>query len=216
MPNRLIKESICTSDNLDQLTSDEERFFYRLMVNCDDYGRFEGRPAILRARLFPLKLDSIKESQIQKWLKALEEANLVYLYESEGLPYIQIIKWDSHQQIRAKKSKFPNPDSNGNQMISSDSICPRNPIQSNPIRNTSDIKRKHGSFQNVKLTDKEFEELGIKFGNDGRRLRIEKLSEYIASKGKKYRSHYATILTWNRKDNGNREENAEEQPYTGR
>ena len=29
---------------------------------------------------------------------------------------------------------------------------------------------------------------------------IEKLSSYIASKGKKYKSHYATILNWSRKD----------------
>ena len=49
MPNRIIKESICTSDTIDQLSPEEEIFFYRLIVNCDDYGRMDARPQILRA-----------------------------------------------------------------------------------------------------------------------------------------------------------------------
>ena len=47
MPNRLIKESVCTSDNLDRLSWFEEAMFFRLIVNCDDYGRMDARPAIL-------------------------------------------------------------------------------------------------------------------------------------------------------------------------
>ena len=45
--------------------------------------------------------------------------------------------WDRHQQIRAKKSKYPAPVGNSNaaeskcyQLISNDSKCSRNPIQS--------------------------------------------------------------------------------------
>lgn len=45
MPNRMIKESICTSETLAQLTPEEERLFYRLLVNADDFGRFDGRAA---------------------------------------------------------------------------------------------------------------------------------------------------------------------------
>ena len=55
MPNRIIKESICTSDSIDSLSWFEEVLFYRLIVNCDDYGRFDGRPSIIKSRLFPLK-----------------------------------------------------------------------------------------------------------------------------------------------------------------
>ena len=55
MPDRIIKESICTSDTIDKLSWFEEVFWHRLTVNCDDYGRFDGRPAILKSRLFPLK-----------------------------------------------------------------------------------------------------------------------------------------------------------------
>ena len=48
MPNRIIKESIRTSDSINELNWFEEVLFYRLMVSCDDYGRFDGRIAIIR------------------------------------------------------------------------------------------------------------------------------------------------------------------------
>lgn len=57
-----------------------------------------------------------------------------------------------------------------------------------------------GSFKNVKLHKGEYESLVDKFGKPDCDRRIETLSEYIASKGKKYKSHYATILSWARKD----------------
>ena len=43
MPNRIIKESICTSENIDQLSPFCETVFYRLIVNVDDYGRIDAR-----------------------------------------------------------------------------------------------------------------------------------------------------------------------------
>ena len=55
MPNRILKESVCTSDSVNKLSWFEEVLFYRLIVNCDDYGRFDGRVSIIKNRLFPLK-----------------------------------------------------------------------------------------------------------------------------------------------------------------
>ena len=54
MPNRILKESVCTSDSVNKLSWFEEVLFYRLIVNCDDYGRFDGRVSIIKNRLFPL------------------------------------------------------------------------------------------------------------------------------------------------------------------
>ena len=138
MPNRILKESICTSDSLDQLSAFQEIFFYRLIVNCDDYGRMDARPKILATRLFPLK--SVRAQDITAALQALSSVELVNLYTVGGKPFLQMKTWERHQQIRAKKSKYPapeaekkKPDINCNQMISDDSKCPSNPIQSNPI-----------------------------------------------------------------------------------
>ncbi len=110
MPNRIIKESICTSDNLDGLTAEEERFFYRLMVQVDDFGRMDARPAILRAACFPLKTERITNDHIKKWLTTLAQADLIQLYTVEGKPYLQFTTWERHQQRRAKYSKYPSAD----------------------------------------------------------------------------------------------------------
>ena len=60
-------------------------------------------------------------------------------------------------------------------------------------------KSKYGEFKNVLLTDDEHKKLTERFPNDCKE-RIERLSLYIESQGKKYKSHYATILSWARRD----------------
>lgn len=134
MPNRLIKESICTSEDLDKLSPMAEILFYRLIVKADDYGAYYGNVSIIKSNCFPLKSDDITCEQVKEWLSELVSAGLLDTYKAEGRDYIQFHKWKNHQQIRAKKRKFPEPDNDGYQMISDDIKCPRNPIQSNPIR----------------------------------------------------------------------------------
>jgi hypothetical protein len=136
MPNRILKESICTSDSIDSLSWFEEVLFYRLMVNCDDYGRFDGRTAVVKNRLFPLK-DNVTLKNVESAINKLVQAGLVSLYVFEGKPFMFLPTWNEHQNIRAKKSKYPAPDDGVNtseyickQMNTSASICSRNPIQS--------------------------------------------------------------------------------------
>lgn len=177
MPNRIIKESICTSGNLNDLSPEEEIFFYRLLVTCDDYGRFDARPQILRGRCFPLKLDQITDTDISKWLKSLVDHKLVLVYSVNGSgQFLQVITWENHQQIRAKRSKYPAPDSTCNQMIANDSICPRNPIQSesnpnpnpNPISKTAEVfKTFEDNFQKITAnTTNRINDLIDEYGED--------------------------------------------------
>lgn len=107
MPNRIIKETICTSDEINGLSDAEEAFFYRLMVNCDDFGLLDARPQILASKCYPLRTVDI--NCIQMMLDALHRISLVILYEVDGKPYLQLKNWAKHQQTRAKKSKYPLP-----------------------------------------------------------------------------------------------------------
>ena len=59
-------------------------------------------------------------------------------------------------------------------------------------------KHKHGEYKNVLLTDDELQKLKTEYSDYEER--IERLSAYIARKGTKYKSHYATIRNWARKD----------------
>jgi hypothetical protein len=60
------------------------------------------------------------------------------------------------------------------------------------------VKHKYGEYNNVLLTDEELEKLKAEYPDY--EDRIERLSSYIESTGKKYKSHYATIRNWARKD----------------
>jgi len=111
VPNRILKESICSSDTVDKLSWFEEVLFYRLIVSCDDFGRFDGRPAIIKNRLFPLK-ENLTLKAVSAAIKTLASAGLVALYEFEGKPYLYLPTWNEHQNVRAKRSKYPEPNVN--------------------------------------------------------------------------------------------------------
>jgi hypothetical protein len=144
MPNRIIKESICSSEQVHQLKPDEEVLFYRLIVNCDDYGCIDSRPAIIRSKCYPLQADDITLEQIVARLKRLVEVGLVVVYVVEGAPYLKLATWERHQQIRAKRPRYPLLDDNSlilpadditcNQLASTASNCASRAQNPNPIR----------------------------------------------------------------------------------
>jgi hypothetical protein len=59
-------------------------------------------------------------------------------------------------------------------------------------------KHKYGEYNNVLLTDEELDKIQNEYPDW--KERIERLSSYVASTGKTYKSHYATIRNWARKD----------------
>lgn len=203
MPNRILKEGICTSDSIDSLSWFEEVLFYRLIVNCDDYGRFDGRTSVIKNRLFPLK-ENITAQSVKKAIDKLATVGLVALYEFEGKPYLQLPTWEKHQIVRAKKSKYPPFDTDLKasanicmQMQSNESKCFRNPIQSNtnPIRNNeseSISENESNSLTTTTTTAREVsppsykeiylyfrQEHGLKTASD----EAEKFEAYNAAKG---------------------------------
>ena len=107
MPNRIIKESICTSESIDALSVEGERFFYRLVVQADDYGWTLADPRVLRARCFPLCTDDITEEAVCAWLRELVFAEILSIWEYSGKKYVHFDQWDNHQNRRARNSKFP-------------------------------------------------------------------------------------------------------------
>ena len=60
-------------------------------------------------------------------------------------------------------------------------------------------RHKHGEYQNVLLSDDDLEKLKAEFPADWDQ-RIQRLSEYMASSGKSYKNHLATIRNWARRD----------------
>lgn len=219
MPNRIIRESICTSDTIDQLSAEEERIFTRLLVNCEDYGRMEARPEIVRAKCYPLKVDKFSLLDIERMLVKLVEVGLIEIYENHGKRYLQFVTWVDYQQIRAEKPKYPGPDDDDSVLISFDINCNQENTKSNlpgdincnqeksdvpeapytrkdriskkRVTNTeeSEVKNKHLEF--VYLGDDQYQRLISDFGEPDIKKYIESLNDYIGQIGeKKAKSKY--------------------------
>lgn len=106
---RILKKSICQSEEIDKLSWFEEVLFYRLIVNCDDFGIFDGRTKILKSSLFPLK-ENITLKQIESAVMRLATVGLVRAYEVQGRPLLQLPTWSLHQRIRNSKHIYPTPE----------------------------------------------------------------------------------------------------------
>ena len=108
MPNRMLKESIKLSPEIDQLSWFEEVLFYRMIVSADDYGCLDGRAAVLKNTLFPTK-ENITKKAINDGIAKLLKVGLVETYAVSERPYIHLLTFESHQRLRNKNRKFPEP-----------------------------------------------------------------------------------------------------------
>lgn len=102
----MIREGWLESELVNKLDAAAERFFLRLCLRADDFGRYHANPMLLRSNLFPLR-DDVKSAEITKWLDACERAGLVRCYRAENKAFVEIPKFG--QRMRAAVSKFPKP-----------------------------------------------------------------------------------------------------------
>lgn len=108
MPNRMLKESVKRSDQIDQLSWFEEVVFYRLILTADDFGCMDGRIVLLKNELFPMK-DNVTKKAVEDAISKLASVGLLCRYTVSGKPYLFFPTWEKHQRLRNKHRKFPNP-----------------------------------------------------------------------------------------------------------
>ena len=106
MPNRYIRESAIESESVNSLSWMGEIFYRRLLNRADDFGRFTANTALLRASIFPLQLDRVRETDISRLLVECEQSGLLFQYAADGKATLVLNRWE---QGRAKESKYPTP-----------------------------------------------------------------------------------------------------------
>lgn len=108
MGNRIIKETICTSEKLSRLTDFEFRLWLGLITLADDYGCGDGRAVIIRNFVFPLR-EGLSTARVEKALQRLAEEDCIRFYESGGQRYFWFPTWLDHQRLRSHKPRWPQP-----------------------------------------------------------------------------------------------------------
>ena len=137
------------------------------------------------SKLYNERLSKERGKQ-RKWRKKCREGGL-----NSG-------KVRKQQVLRAKKKpKGSSPLDGDSDEVNSNSLSL--PSISNSIKEKHNKKR---FLDCVTLTENEHKKLVEKFGENTTDDLIEELNNYIMSKGKKYKSHYHTILSWARRKGG--------------
>lgn len=108
MPNRIIKDSILTSETVGGLDDFAFRLFVSLICLADDCGRGRANPAILRGQAFPLR-DDVTKAQVEQALQELHDAGAVQIYRVNGTEYFWLPSWEKHQRVRYNP-RWPGPE----------------------------------------------------------------------------------------------------------
>lgn len=216
MAGKYIREAYLTSESVAALDGLSERFYFRLLLLVDDYGRFYANPLILRNMAFPAHGD-ITTKHITTWLQNCIEQGLVYKYHHEGKDYLMVPK--TGQKPRSE-SKFPDPPENIAEHCKTLFDIEKQCSPSNTISNTISITNTNNILsENIAETESifSFDEFwnayGKKVGNAKCKKMYAKISEqerekikahvpqYVASTpDKKYRKDPQTYLNnkcWN-------------------
>lgn len=101
MPNRIIKESIWTSPNLNELSDQAEKCFYRLLLASDDWGCFDANPLVIKGKCFPLQLTTDTTS-IMNSIKELEKNEIIRIWQVGNRTYGQFVKFEQHNPLLQK------------------------------------------------------------------------------------------------------------------
>lgn len=209
---RMYSKDITDSDAFIEMSSAAQALYFHLNQGADDDG-FNNQ----------VQIAMIKAHASTDDLKILMAKNFVIRFEC-GV--IVIKHWRLHNTLRKDRYTPTNYQEELNQLGIKDngvytlgcqvvanglpggcpSIDKGSVVESSVVEGSIEeaappkpVRHKYGSYKNVLLTDEDFLKLQEEFSRDYPE-RIERLSEYMASSGKSYKNHLATIRNWARKD----------------
>ena len=218
---RMFAKTIIDSDAFLDMPLSTQSLYFHLSMRADDDGFINNPKKIQRmvgasdddlklliAKNFIIPFESgivvIKHWKIHNYIRNDRYKSTVYQEEKamldtkgnnaytvclpSGIPSDNQSGYQMETQVRLGKDRI------GKESID---IMPDSD-ESEPPKPSKPVKHKYGEYANVLLTDDELEKLKAEYPDW--QERIERLSSYVASTGKSYKSHYATIRTWARKD----------------
>ena len=198
---RMLKKEVSDSKKLGELKADRPRVLWFMMLpHLDRDGRLKADPAKIKGQICTML--GYSTASIQKCLEQLHEVGLVILYSVNGEQYLQYTRFSDFQSIkydRESESKIPapNPEDSGVLLRTP----PKEKIREVKLNkeNIREEKVKHLEF--VYLTNEEHKKLLTRYGDKNTRKLIADLNRYLGQSGKKYKSHYYTLLGFARRDN---------------
>ena len=208
---RMFSIRLISSARFLRMPISSQALYFHLGLNADDDGIVEAYAVmravgcteddlrVLVAKGFVKVLNDDLVSFITDWSehnKIRADRKIDSMYKNlllEVLPDVHLLE----KKPRADVQRTTNGRTIDGQWTAQDRLG-KDRIGKDRIDNKKPVKHKHGEYKNVLLTDEELDKLKSEYPDYSER--IENLSSYIASTGKSYKSHYATIRNWARKE----------------
>ena len=178
-----------------------------LMANHQDnkwWDNHEKKFITIKRGSFITSVDSIKKKindrlittqKIRTLLETLKNMQFLTNETTSRYTHITIVKYDLYQDGESYINK-PNAKAVTKQQQSGNKAVTTN----NNVKNDKNVKKKRERASAVFLTEEEYQKLVIELGESVAKEYIKDLSLYLQSTGKRYKSHYATMLAWHRRD----------------
>lgn len=214
---RMFTMKIVDSDAFLDMPMSTQALYFHLNMRADDDGFVNNPKRIMR--MIGASEDDLKLLIAKRFTLCFESGVIVIkhwrmhnLLRKDRYNPTQYVEEKSMLAIESNGAYTEKTDDNqlattwqpsGNQLATQDSIGKDSvgkesvveDIVSPPAKET---RHKYGAYNNVLLSDTDLEKLKTEFPDY--LSRIERLSEYIASTGKSYKNHLATIRSWAKKD----------------
>lgn len=215
---RMFAKTIIDSDTFIDMPATARLLYYDLSMRADDDGFVNSPKKIVR--MTGASTDDLNLLAIKKFIIPFESGVVVirhwkihnYIRNDRYKPTVyqmeknMLIEDENKEYDLLLTDGIPMVDKRDTQVrlgedsIGKDSIGESEDKKDNPPAPVSDSSiSKFGKFQNVMLTDQQIEDLNTHYS--GWERTANRLSEYMESKGKTYKNHYATICIWYKEDN---------------
>ena len=204
---RMFAKTIIDSDAFLDMPLSTQALYFHLSMRADDDG-FINNPKKIQRMIGCCDDD----------LKLLLAKNFIFVFESGVVVikhwkihnYIQKDRYkatvyqEEKAQLDVKENKaytlcIPNGYIMDTQVRLGKDRLVEDSLGQESIEEPKPVRHKYGEYKNVLLSDEDLEKLKTEFPTDWF-ARIENLSSYIASTGKKYKNHLATIRNWARNE----------------
>jgi len=216
----MFAKTIIDSDVFIDMPISARLLYYDLAMRADDDGfvnapkkimKFVGASMddmnILAARQFIIPFESgvvvIKHWLIHNYIRKDTYKETTYTKEKSELFLDKnnsyVLENDTSSTNRQRIVNEPSTQDNKNILYKGNKVIDKEYIECSAPQNTKPTRHQYGEYKNVLLSDEELEKLKEEFPNDWQN-KIENLSEYIASSGKSYKNHLATIRKWAKAD----------------
>lgn len=219
LKTRYIKPDFFLDEDLARLPFETRILFAGLWCLADKAGRLEDRPERIKVEVFAYDKVDVEKclNQLCQEKQGSKSPFINRYITVNNQKYIQIINFLKHQKPHhtERESKIPPPDPNLNLNLNSNininikqheatlPLCNGEVTVKSPLCNGKNpLKKKYLEY--VFLTDEEYKKLLDRMGEVWLLKKIEDLNNYVGSTGKRYRSHYHTIVAWYNKD-GNKQ-----------